>query len=72
MVIRRHATHRSIVVVDIVESTSPIRRTGDKVIIRGAMYNALFGSFSAVSAWMRVPVPSLTRTERPLVLQRTR
>jgi hypothetical protein len=37
--------HRAIVVVDIVESTDPIRRNCDRVIIRDAMYEALSGAF---------------------------
>ena len=42
---RGHAVHRAIVVVDIVESTNPIRRNGDRVIIRDAMYESLSGAF---------------------------
>lgn len=41
----RHAVHRSIVVVDIVKSTDPIRLNGDKVVIRDAMYDSLGGAF---------------------------
>jgi hypothetical protein len=37
--------HRAIVVVDIVESTDPMRRNGDRVIIRDAMYESLSGAF---------------------------
>jgi hypothetical protein len=37
--------HRAIVVVDIVESTDPIRRNGDRVVIRDAMYESLSGAF---------------------------
>lgn len=40
-----HAVHRAIVVVDIVNSTDPIRRNGDRVVIRDAMYDSLSGSF---------------------------
>ena len=41
----RHAVHRAIVVVDIVDSTDPIRRNGDRVVIRDAMYDSLSGAF---------------------------
>ena len=41
----RHAVHRAIVVVDIVESTDPIRRNGDRVTIRDAMYQSLSSAF---------------------------
>jgi hypothetical protein len=37
--------HRAIVVVDISESTDPIRRNCDRVVIRQAMYMALSGAF---------------------------
>src|ERR1700761_7201395 len=39
------AVHRAIVVVDIVESTAPIRRNSDRVLIRQAMYQSLSGAF---------------------------
>jgi hypothetical protein len=39
------AVHRAIVVVDIVESTAPIRRNSDRVLIRQAMYQSLTGAF---------------------------
>lgn len=42
---RGHAVHRAIVVVDIVDSTDPIRRNGDRLVIRDAMYEALSGAF---------------------------
>jgi hypothetical protein len=46
---RGHAAHdpvhRAIVVVDIVESTDPMRRNGDRVVIRDAMYESLSGAF---------------------------
>jgi hypothetical protein len=42
---RGHAVHRAIVVVDIVDSTDPIRRNSDKVVIRDAMYDSLSGAF---------------------------
>ena len=43
---RGHApVHRAIVVVDIVDSTDPIRRNGDRVVIRDTMYDSLSGAF---------------------------
>jgi hypothetical protein len=39
------AVHRAIVVVDIAESTAPIRRNSDRVLIRRAMYQSLAGAF---------------------------
>jgi hypothetical protein len=44
--------HRAIVVVDISESTDPIRRNCDRVIIRQAMYKALSGAFRRRD-WLR-------------------
>jgi hypothetical protein len=39
------AVHRAIVVVDIAESTAPIRRNSDRVLMRQAMYRSLTGAF---------------------------
>jgi hypothetical protein len=39
------AVHRAIVVVDIAQSTAPIRRNSDRVIIRHAMYQSLSSAF---------------------------
>jgi hypothetical protein len=39
------AMHRAIVVVEIAESTAPIRRNSDRVLIRRAMYQSLTGAF---------------------------
>jgi hypothetical protein len=47
-----HAVHRAIVVVDIVDSTDPIRRNGDRVVIRDAMYDSLSGAFKRLD-WLR-------------------
>ena len=44
--------HRAIVVVDISESTDPIRRNCDRVIIRQAMYKALSEAFRRRD-WLR-------------------
>jgi hypothetical protein len=47
-----HEVHRAIVVVDIAESTAPIRRNCDRVVIRRAMYEALAGAFRR-SDWVK-------------------
>ena len=39
------AVHRAIVVVDIAESTAPIRRNSDRVLIRQTMYRSLTSAF---------------------------
>jgi hypothetical protein len=39
------AVHRAIVVVDIAESTAPIRRNSDRVLIRQTMYQSLTSAF---------------------------
>ena len=44
--------HRAIVVVDIVESTDPIRRNGDRVVMRKAMYESLSGAFRWID-WLK-------------------
>jgi len=46
------AVHRAIVVVDIAESTAPIRRNSDRVLIRHAMYQSLTGAFRRRD-WLR-------------------
>ncbi len=40
-----NSVHRAIVVVDIADSTDPLRRNRDRVIIRQAMYKSLTGAF---------------------------
>jgi hypothetical protein len=47
-----HPVHRAIVVVDIVDSTDPIRRNGDRVVIRDAMYDSLSRAFRWLD-WLR-------------------
>jgi hypothetical protein len=42
---KRDAVHRAIVVVDIAESTHPIRTNDDRLVIREAMYDALSAAF---------------------------
>ena len=42
---KRDAVHRTIVVVDIAESTHPIRTNDDRLVIREAMYDALSAAF---------------------------
>jgi hypothetical protein len=49
---RGHAVHRAIVVVDIVDSTDPIRRNADRVVIRDTMYDSLSGAFKWLD-WLR-------------------
>jgi hypothetical protein len=39
------AAHRAVVVVDIAQSTDPIRRNSDRVLIRRAMHQSLAGAF---------------------------
>ncbi len=47
-----HPVHRAIVVVDIVDSTDPVRRNGDRVVIRDAMYDSLSGAFKWLD-WLK-------------------
>jgi hypothetical protein len=49
----RDAVHRTIVVVDIAESTHPIRTDDDRLVIREAMYDALEESFGRGAGFRR-------------------
>jgi hypothetical protein len=42
---RADAVHRTIMVVDIAESTHPVRTNDDRLVIRDAMYDALIAAF---------------------------
>jgi hypothetical protein len=49
---RRDAVHRTIIVVDIAESTHPDRTDDDRLVIRDAMYHALADGFGRAD-WQR-------------------
>jgi hypothetical protein len=47
---RYDAVHRTVLVVDIAESSHPFRRDGDRIVMRNAMYQALTAAFRLAEA----------------------
>jgi hypothetical protein len=49
---RHDAVHRTVLVVDIAESSHPFRRDGDRIVMRNAMYGSLSAAFGK-SDWLK-------------------